>query len=137
VATGLSSVIDTLLSMIAILIPFGIGAKMVAEGKISIGDVIIFNTMFGNVKSFFMNLITNIGTCKSANGALARLYEPEEGSLNFGSENANRYSLKSIWPKGRMRHENLKETFLSSIRRQKRNHHKTKVISERRDYEKR
>jgi len=172
VAGGLGSVISTMLSMIAIIIPFALGAKMVAEGKITIGDVIIFNTMFGNVKGFFVNLITNIGTYKSANGALARvtrvleeedenttegemigedaeediciknldfsyvegrkilnnlecvipknkvtailgtngsgkstvfkmiarLYEPEEGSISFGTENARKYSLES-WRK--------------------------------------
>lgn len=65
--------ITAILDMIALAIPFGLGAAAVARGEMTIGDVIIFNTMFGNVKGFFVELIKNAGLYKSANGALARV----------------------------------------------------------------
>lgn len=73
VTEGLVGLITAILDMIALAIPFGLGAAAVARGEMTIGDVIIFNTMFGNVKGFFVETIKDAGLYKSANGALARV----------------------------------------------------------------
>lgn len=73
IAQGVSGLITMFLDILSIAIPFGLGASAVARGEMSIGEVVIFNTMFGNVKGFFTQMITYAGQYKTANGALARV----------------------------------------------------------------
>lgn len=73
IAENIATVIGLFLDTLAVVIPFAIGAKMVAEGKMTIGSVVVFQAILVKVKGFFVDLIKNAGKYKSANGALARV----------------------------------------------------------------
>ncbi|MCF0135627.1 MAG: ABC transporter ATP-binding protein [Lachnospiraceae bacterium] len=62
-----------LYSIISVCIPFFIGAGLVAEGKIKTGVVIAFYTMGSQLGMTATNIIDEIGSIRSANGALARV----------------------------------------------------------------
>lgn len=75
--------------MLSIAVPFLVGAWFVNEGLLTIGAVVTFNTLFGNVKTVFNNLIVYAGDFKEANGALARItrfLEVEEERPDDGQE---------------------------------------------------
>lgn len=85
--TAVATVIDSLLQMLSIAVPFLVGAYFVTQGVLTIGAIIIFNTLFGNVKNVFKNLITYAGDFKEANGALARItcfFQAEEECTEAG-----------------------------------------------------
>lgn len=87
--TAIATVIDSLLQMLSIAVPFLVGAWFVSEGLLTIGAVVTFNTLFGNVKTVFNNLIVYVGDFKEANGALARItrfLEVEEEHPDKGRE---------------------------------------------------
>ena len=71
--TALQQAIDQFLSILAIAIPFVVGAGFVSSGILTVGAVVTFNGLFGNVKTSFSNLILTAGNLKEANGALARV----------------------------------------------------------------
>lgn len=71
--TAVYNVIDSMMQMLSIAIPFLVGAFFVNEGILTIGVIVTFNSLFGNVKGVFNNLITYAGDFKEANGALARI----------------------------------------------------------------
>ncbi len=83
------NVIDSMMQMLSIAIPFLVGAYFVNEGILTIGAIVTFNGLFGNVKGVFNNLITYAGDFKEANGALARItrfFAAEEDKLEEGME---------------------------------------------------
>lgn len=87
--TAISNVINSLLQMLGIAIPFLVGAYFVSEGILTIGMVITFNGLFGSVQGVFNSLIVFAGDLKEANGALARItkfFEVEEESPETGVE---------------------------------------------------
>ncbi len=87
--SAIATVIDSVLQMLSIAIPFLVGAYFVAQGVLTIGAIITFNTLFGNVKTVFNNLITYAGDFKEANGALARItrfFQVEEEQPEAGIE---------------------------------------------------
>ncbi len=71
--TAFGTVLDTVFQMLSIAIPFILGAAMVIEGKISLGVVVSFSTLYGSVRTVFTNIITNAGTFNGTSGALARI----------------------------------------------------------------
>ena len=87
--TAVYNVIDSLMQMLSIAIPFLVGAYFVDAGILTIGAIVTFNGLFGNVKGVFNSLITYAGDFKEANGALARItrfFNAEEESLDEGLE---------------------------------------------------
>lgn len=77
VKTGLMNAfytaLQTLYNIVSILIPFAVGAGMVASGLITAGEVIIFYGISTSVGVSFTNIINYAGTIRQANGALARV----------------------------------------------------------------
>lgn len=87
--TAVYNVIDSMMQMLSIAIPFLVGAHFVNAGILTIGAIVTFNGLFGNVKGVFNSLITYAGDFKEANGALARItrfFNAEEESLDEGLE---------------------------------------------------
>lgn len=87
--TAVYNVIDSLMQMLAIAVPFLVGAYFVNAGILTIGAIVTFNGLFGNVKGVFNSLITYAGDFKEANGALARItrfFNAEEEKLEEGLE---------------------------------------------------
>lgn len=82
-----ATVIGTVLDVFAKVVPFAIGAVLVADGEITVGALVTINTLFGNVAGVFGNLILCGASFKEANGALARVtlfFEEEEEALEIG-----------------------------------------------------
>ena len=67
------SALQTLYSIVSILIPFAAGAGLVASGVLTAGEVIAFYGISASVGTYFTNLIDSAGTVRQANGALARV----------------------------------------------------------------
>ena len=65
--------LQTAYSILSLLIPFILGAKLVSEGVISVGAVVVFYTIAGTVGTEATNVINSVGTIRQANGALARV----------------------------------------------------------------
>jgi len=87
--TAVYNVIDSLMQMLAIAVPFLVGAYFVNAGILTIGAIVTFNGLFGNVKGVFNSLITYAGDFKEANGALARItrfFNAKEEKLEEGLE---------------------------------------------------
>ena len=87
--TAVYNVIDSLMQMLSIAVPFLVGAYFVNAGILTIGAIVTFNGLFGNVKGVFNSLITYAGDFKEANGALARItrfFNAEEEQLDEGLE---------------------------------------------------
>lgn len=87
--TAVYNVIDSLMQMLSIAVPFLVGAYFVNAGILTIGAIVTFNGLFGNVKGVFNSLITYAGDFKEANGALARItrfFNAEEEKLEDGLE---------------------------------------------------
>lgn len=85
---AIASAIDTILNILGIAIPFLVGAAFVQSGTITIGALIIFNSLFGNIRTSFNNLIVYAGDFKEANGALARVtkvFDLEEEDAEAGA----------------------------------------------------
>ena len=85
--TAVYNVIDSMMQMLSIAIPFLVGAYFVNAGILTIGAIVTFNGLFGNVKGVFNSLITYAGDFKEANGALARItrfFNAEEEKLEEG-----------------------------------------------------
>ena len=71
------------------VLPFAVGAVMVASGELTVGNVVVLNTLFANIAGVFSNLITYAGDFKEANGALARValfMEEDTEELDKGEE---------------------------------------------------
>jgi len=77
VKTGLMSAfyvsLQTLYNIVSILIPFAVGAGLVASGVMSAGEVVAFYGISVSVGTFFTNVIDMVGQIRQANGALARV----------------------------------------------------------------
>lgn len=87
--TAVYNVIDSMMNMLSIAVPFLVGAYFVDAGILTIGAIVTFNGLFGNVKGVFNSLITYAGDFKEANGALARItrfFHAEEEKLEEGLE---------------------------------------------------
>jgi ATP-binding cassette subfamily B protein AbcA/BmrA len=87
--TAVYNVIDSMMNMLSIAVPFLVGAYFVDAGILTIGAIVTFNSLFGNVKGVFNSLITYAGDFKEANGALARItrfFNAEEEKLEEGLE---------------------------------------------------
>lgn len=67
------SAMQRLFDILSLLIPFLIGAKLVRENVIRPGVVIAFYSISSSVCMIATNFINNIGTIRSANGALTRV----------------------------------------------------------------
>ena len=84
--TGIMDVVyscmQTAFRILGIFIPFVIGAKLVSEGIIRVGVVVVFYNLTGTVSTAATNFIDNVGTIRRANGALTRvittLKQPDE-----------------------------------------------------------
>lgn len=76
------SCMQTVFRILGIFIPFVIGAKLVSEGIIRVGVVVVFYNLTGTVSTTATNFINNVGTIRQANGALTRvittLKQPDE-----------------------------------------------------------
>lgn len=84
-----ATVISTSMDIFSKVIPFLIGAKLVADGEITVGTLVTINTLFGSVASVFGNLVTQLTTAKEAHGALARVttfLDEEEEDIDAGEE---------------------------------------------------
>ena len=87
--TAVANVIDSMMQLLSIAVPFLVGAYFVNAGILTIGAVITFNGLFGNVKGVFNSLIVYAGDFKEANGALARItrfFQAEEEKPDEGVE---------------------------------------------------
>ena len=77
VKTGLMNAfytsLQTLYNIVSILIPFAVGAGLVAAGIVTAGEVIAFYGISTSVGVAFTNVIDYAGTIRQANGALARV----------------------------------------------------------------
>ena len=75
--TGLMDIayvaLQRLYSILSILIPFVLGAKLVNDHVIRAGIVIVFYSIAGSVGTETTNIINSVGTIRQANGALARV----------------------------------------------------------------
>lgn len=71
--TSLFTSLQTLYSIVSVLIPFAVGAGLVARGLLSVGDVVTFYGLSGMVGTSFTNVIDSVGTIRQSNGALARV----------------------------------------------------------------
>ena len=75
--TGLMDIayvaLQRLYSILSILIPFVLGAKLVNDHVIRAGIVIVFYSIAGSVGTEATNIINSVGTIRQANGALARV----------------------------------------------------------------
>ena len=71
--SGFYNCLQTAYSILSIVIPFVIGAKLVSDGVIKVGMVIAFYTIAGIVATLATNVIYNVGVIRQANGALARV----------------------------------------------------------------
>ncbi len=60
-------------SIISIAIPFAVGAALVASGKITAGEVIVFYQIAGTVGTSYTNIIDFVGTVRQSHGALVRV----------------------------------------------------------------
>jgi len=83
----LQTVIGTVLENIGKVIPFAIGAVLVANGEITVGILVTVNTIFGSITGVFGELILKAGDFKEANGALVRIvrfFEEEEEQFGDG-----------------------------------------------------
>lgn len=69
----LYSILQTAFRILGIFVPFALGAKLVSQGVISVGVVIVFYTLAGTVGTTATNFINNAGTIRQANGALTRV----------------------------------------------------------------
>lgn len=82
IQTGLMNALyvsmQTLYSILGILIPFAVGAGLVSQGLITSGQVIIFYGISTNVGLNFTNIVQYVGEIKQANGALARVIKTME-----------------------------------------------------------
>ncbi len=65
--------LQTLYSIISVVIPFAVGAGLVAKNVLTVGDVIAFYAIAGAVGTYFTNVIDSVGAIRQANGALARV----------------------------------------------------------------
>ncbi len=77
IKTGLMSAFYSCLQMlyniVGIVIPFTIGAGLVANGVMTAGDVVVIYSIAGSVGVYFTNVIYSVGTIRQSNGALARV----------------------------------------------------------------
>lgn len=77
IKTGLMSAfyscLQTLYNIVSIVIPFAVGAGLVAKGIMTAGNVIVFYGISGSVGTYFTNVINSVGDIRQANGALARV----------------------------------------------------------------
>lgn len=77
VKTGMMNVfytaLQTVYTVLTIIIPFFIGAKLVSEGVLKVGHIVAFYTIAGAVGTSATNLINSVGTIRQANGALSRV----------------------------------------------------------------
>ena len=75
--TGIMNVVyscmQTAFSLLGLLIPFVIGAKLVNDGVIRIGVVVVFYNFATTLSVTATNLIDSVGTIRQANGALTRV----------------------------------------------------------------
>ncbi|MGI6576460.1 MAG: ABC transporter ATP-binding protein [Eubacteriales bacterium] len=81
------TVIGTVMEVIGKVIPFAIGAVIVANGEITVGILVTVNTLFGSITGVFGELILKSGDFKEANGALTRIvhfFEEEEEHFEDG-----------------------------------------------------
>ncbi len=65
--------LQTLYNIVSIVIPFVVGAGLVASGVVTVGDVITVYGIAGSVGVAFTNVINDVGIIREANGALARV----------------------------------------------------------------
>ena len=72
-AEALSSIISMLMSTVSLVLPFILGAYLVSRGEMTIGQVVVFNTLFSTVKGYFVSLVEYSGTYMETNGALSRV----------------------------------------------------------------
>ena len=71
--TSLFSALQTLYNIVSIIIPFSVGAVLVANGVLSAGIVISFYAISSSVGVAFTNVFNYVGDIRQANGALARV----------------------------------------------------------------
>ena len=82
-----ATVIGTIMDVFAKVVPFAIGAVLVANGEITVGVLVTINSLFTSIAGVFGNIVLRISEFKEANGALARVtlfFEEEEESLEIG-----------------------------------------------------
>lgn len=94
--SALMSAMQTLYTIICILIPFAVGAGLVAAGKMTAGEVVAFYSISTSVGTAFTNIIDYAGQVKQANGALARVTstmaledEPGDGGAQMDEPDAD------------------------------------------------
>lgn len=77
IKTGLMDIfytaLQTIYQILSILIPFAVGAGLVANGHMTAGSVVAFYGFSSTVGINFTNIIQYCGDIKQANGALARV----------------------------------------------------------------
>ena len=71
--TAFYTALQTLYTIISIVIPFAVGAILVANGVMTAGNVVVFYSISASVGTYFTNIIDEVGTLRQANGALARV----------------------------------------------------------------
>ena len=65
--------LQTIYTVLTMLIPFFVGAKLVSEGVLKTGHIVAFYTIAAAVGTAATNLINSVGTIRQANGALSRV----------------------------------------------------------------
>ena len=65
--------LQTLYNIVSIVIPFAVGANLVAKNILTAGDVIVFYGISSTVGGYFTNIIASVGEIRQANGALSRV----------------------------------------------------------------
>ena len=82
-----NDVINKLIELMAIVLPFLVGASLFASGDITIGILVLFQNTMNDCKTIFSDFIKEVGIVKEANGATARMskiLEYSEEDLTVG-----------------------------------------------------
>ena len=87
--TYFDEAVNKILELCALILPFVIGATLFAKGEITIGILVVFNTLVTESKNLFRNIITEIGTIREANGAsvrMSKILDSDEEDLLSGEQ---------------------------------------------------
>lgn len=81
--------VGKIIDLLSTVLPFVLGAFLIAQNKITIGEVAAFKTISGEVKNQLTNLITNYTALKEANGGIAKfakIFDMPDEELDVGND---------------------------------------------------
>ena len=81
-------VVNKILELLSTILPFVLGAYLLTQNKITIGEVAAFKVIAVEVKNQLTSLITNYAALKEANGGIAKftkIFDMHDEELNIGT----------------------------------------------------